>query len=195
MAAVLAVHHLVEQRDKAAARRLHDGGGEADDLADGPVGIDLHAVERDIARREEVLIGDGHGALAAQHARAGPAREGRAVAVEAGGLPLEGTGIAEEQAGRERGQQHGRPGPEEIMLAAERGQHGKRQRQQRERGRIDARAALCGVRHFELRGEGRAVARGAEDAVGIVPGGSFADGAGGRRHAADGLHRAVFGRF
>ena len=195
VAAVLAVHHLVKQRDEAAARRLHDGRGEADDLAHRTVGIDLHAVERDAARREEVLIGDGHGALSAEDARAAPARDGRAIAVETGGLPLEGTGKAEEQAGRERSQQHGRPRPEEIMLAAERGQHGKRQRQQRGDRRADARAALRGVRHFELGGKRRAVAGDAEDTVGAVPGGSFANGAGGRRHAADGLHRAVFGGF
>ena len=81
------------------------------------------------------------------------------------------------------------------MLAAERGQHGKRQRQQRGDRRADARAALRGVRHFELGGKRRAVAGDAEDAVGAVPGGSFANGAGGRRHAADGLRRAVFGGF
>ena len=163
------MHHLLEQRDKTAARRLYDGVGIADDHGRGAAAVELHAALRYVLRREQVGVLNDQSGLTGQDPCALPASDGCADAVQLFRKRGKRFGVGNEHACGEARQQHGCPRPEKALSAAHRGQNGQHERHRRHDRGIDAHDAAARVRHFQLDGELCRVARRTEDAVVAVP--------------------------
>jgi len=192
MPAVLVVHDLLKKRRKTTARCLHHGVGKADDLADRAVGINFHAVERDVLRREQVCVLDRDAAFAAEHSGSVPAANGSARARKPPSLCGKGPGKAQENPDRETRDHKRRPRPEEAVFRLEHAQNREPQRHEREDGRIDAHDPAARVGNFELADKGFGVPLTSEDAVFPVPRLFFAHGGLRLVHGARGLERADF---
>ena len=117
--AVLVVHDLLKKRRKTTARCLHHGVGKADDLADRAVGINFHAVERDVLRRKQICVFDCNTSLASEHSGTKPAPDGSARARKPPGLRSKGPGKAQENPDRETRDHKRRPRPEEAVFRLE----------------------------------------------------------------------------
>ena len=140
IAAVLAPQQPVEEPLEAAVRRPGHGRGVGRHLGH-ILAEDLHAVELDGPRREQVPVGHHHGPAAADPLRAPPARHGAAGLVEPPGQAGKGQSPAQGQGkGRPRPQDGG-PVQQEVLpppqpQGAEAGKHQGGHQHHRRQGRL-----------------------------------------------------------
>ena len=167
--AVLVVHDFLKQRHKTAARRLHHGVCKADDLADRAVGVDLHAVERDVLRREQVRVFNRNAALAAEHSCPVPAADRRARARKPPCLRGKRAREAQKHARREACNHQRRPCPEEAIFRLQHAQNGKPQRHCRQNRRVDAHHPTARIGNFQLTDKFLRLCVASENAVLAMP--------------------------
>ena len=190
--AVLVVHDLFKKRRKTTSRCLHHGVSKADDLADRAVGINFHAVERDVLRRKQICVFDCNTSLASEHSGAKPAPDGSARARKPSCLCGKGPGKAQENPDRETRDHKRRPRPEEAVFRLEHAQNREPQRHECEDRCINAHDPAARVGNFELADKGFGVPLTSEDAVFPVPRLFFAHGGLRLVHGARGLERTYF---